>query len=115
MPNGPPPALAQDSDVSTSSEYKRVRRKKKQGPEAEALVTFGGIGGMLYWGYTTSKAADKEEAIRIRKETEKMEKMSKEFTNIDEEVSERGSPFLFLARPLAAADLLLAPCSGPLA
>jgi len=40
----------------------------------------------VYWAYASAVAEDKEEQTTIKKEQEKMERMSKEFTDIDEGV-----------------------------
>ena len=47
----------------------------------------GMIGGVTYRAYASAKAEDEEEQKRIKKETENMDKLAKEFTDIDEQVT----------------------------
>ena len=45
------------------------------------------MGGFAYYSWSSARAEDEEETIRIKDETEKMERLAKEFTDIDEQVT----------------------------
>ena len=91
---GTPPAFAAAPAPKTSSST--TQKKKKTGTKKKirksssgntALGTMGMIGGVTYWAYASAKAEDEEEQKRIKKETENMDKLAKEFTDIDEQVT----------------------------
>ena len=62
-----------------------VVKKQPKGGSA-ALPTLALAGGFVYYSWANARAEDEEESVRIKEETEKMERMSKEFTDIDEGV-----------------------------
>merc|ERR1719198_982908 len=43
-------------------------------------------GGFVYWSYVSAKDEDEDEQKRIKKESERLESLAKEFTDIDEGV-----------------------------
>ena len=51
------------------------------------LPTIVLAGGFAYYSWSTARREDEEEEVRIKDETEKMERLSKEFTDIDESVT----------------------------
>ena len=68
-----------------SSTRPAVTRKKKNGQGTLATLALGG--GMCYWSARMAQKEDEEEQVRIREETEKMDSMAKEFTDIDSGVA----------------------------
>ena len=62
-----------------------VKKQPKGG--SGVLPTLGLAGGFIYYSWANARAEDEEETVRIKDETEKMERMSKEFTDIDEGVT----------------------------
>lgn len=63
----------------------RKARAKKSGSNS-GLATIALAGGVTYWSMRIAKVEDEEEQDRIKTETENMERLSKEFTDIDDDV-----------------------------
>ena len=83
-------AAAPAPRAGTSTTYKKTKFKTKKVKKSNgnsALGTMVMIGGVSFWAYTSAKDEDAEEQKRIKVETEKMDKLAKEFTDIDEQVT----------------------------
>jgi len=79
QPNGPPPAVAA---VKTATSI-----RKKSDPMAGRMLSVSMASGFMYFAWDSTRKDAKEEAVRINEETEALERMSKEFTDIDEAVT----------------------------
>jgi hypothetical protein len=80
----PPPAFAAPAPTSSSS---GMKKKPKARAGNTMLPTVGLIGGISYLAYASSRAEDKLESKRIKVETEKLDQLAKEFTDIDDQVT----------------------------
>lgn len=80
-PSGPPPALA-----ARTAQTKTATKAIKKAPNS-ALPTMVLAGGFVYYSFSSARQEDEEETERIKEETEKMERMSKEFTEVDGDVT----------------------------
>ena len=65
----------------TKASSKQVALKASRQQEAMATVTIGG--GLVYFAVKSAADEDEEEEKRIKEETEKLEEMTSEFTDID--------------------------------
>jgi len=65
---------------------KVVTSKKRLNVGEQMITALVGCGGVTLWAKMVCDDEDREEAVRITKETEKLEELSKEFTDIDEGV-----------------------------
>lgn len=81
-PGGPPPALAA---VKTAPSSKTIKKQPKSG--AATLPTIALMGGFAWYSFASAAKEDEEETVRIKDETEKLEKLSKEFTDIEDGVT----------------------------
>lgn len=80
-PGAVSPACAAAKKATTTS---RKSAQPSAGQQALSTIAFGG--GLAYWGWASAAKEDKEEAVRIKKETEKLDIETKEFTDIDGDV-----------------------------
>jgi len=60
---------------------KRKSRKSSSGQRALSTMVF--VGGLSFYAYKVTSDEDEEELRRIKKENEKMEKLAKEFSDMD--------------------------------
>ena len=79
------PAMAAVVAPPKTTTTKKLKKKPK--PVSSALPTMVMMGGFAYYSWSSARAEDEEETVRIKDETEKMEQLSKEFTEIDEAVT----------------------------
>ena len=90
---GPEPAFAASTTATTTKTVKKtastkaMKRKKAQKQGNGAVGTLVMIGGVGYWAWSSAAKEDEEEQERIKEETEKMDRLAKEFTDIDEGVT----------------------------
>jgi hypothetical protein len=83
-----PGAVSVAVAAPTKSNAETTTTKKATPPPSvtrsqQALSTIIFAGGLTFWGLRAAAKEDKEEEVRIREETEKLEKMTQEFTDID--------------------------------
>lgn len=87
-PTDMPPAHAITVAAKQQSSGKVVRPKaRKSNSGSTALTTLTMFGGMAFFCYRQAALEDEEEKTRIKDENENMQRMSKEFTDIDEGVA----------------------------
>jgi len=83
--------LAQPTNPAVAAPYVPPQQpsavKKQPQSGSAALPTVVLMGGFAYYSWSTARREDEEEEVRIKEETEKMERLSKEFTDIDESVT----------------------------
>jgi len=81
-PGAVSPAMAAPSKSPTAG---KKAASVSRGQQAMSTIVLAG--GLAYWGVRTAMDEDDEETVRIKEETEKLEKITKEFTDIDEGVT----------------------------
>ena len=96
--------LQQKPALAVAPTPKQTASALKKKPSTQSVnggpVVMVLAGGFAYYSYASAAKEDEEETVRIKKETEKMERMQKEFTDIDGDV--RATPHTPLAtRPHA--------------
>ena len=88
MPGAVMPAEAATPVATKSKTTTGMKMKKrKSGGQEVGWATVGMCGGLTYWSMRVAKKEDDEEEKRIKEETEKMERMAKEFKDVDGEVT----------------------------
>ena len=109
MPGAIPPACAA---APPTQKVKTVKKRKKAAQEQasltkgqQSLATLVLAGGLAYVGVRSAVEEDEEEEVRIREETEKLEKMTKEFTDIDGGVNSDLDLFASLKKRMNATDV----------
>jgi len=99
-----PAAMPQAHAVTAAAQKKMTpakRPKPRSSSGSTALTTVSLFGGMAFIAYRQAAAEDEEELVRIKEENEKMKKMSKEFTDIDEAVTVDADLMASLQRRIA--------------
>ncbi|KAL1508256.1 hypothetical protein AB1Y20_004373 [Prymnesium parvum] len=94
-----PPPTARKKEVSTNG--------------LPTLATIAMGGGLVYWSVKTAAEEDEEELQRVKEETQKLESMAKEYTDIDEGVTVDEDLFASLRSRLNSTETIEGSGDGP--
>ena len=93
-----PQAIAVKAPTAATKEV------KTNGLPTLATIAMGG--GLVYWSVKEANEEDEEEKIRVKEETEKLESMQKEYTDIDEGVTVDEDLFASLAARINSTETI---------